>query len=194
MILSTMVKMEAISRYDDLVVRARTESDALAQLYTLYHDRIYRFCMYRLFTDESAEDVTSEVFLQVARKIRTFRGHAEQEFRHWLYAIASNLTNAYIRKTKRRDELFKTAVRAPELGRRGDNRNNLEIDWCTLYRALQQLKPRHQDIIILRFVENMPHEQIATLMGLKPVTVRVNLNRALAKLRKILKTALAGDR
>ena len=194
MMLSTMVKMEEISSYDDLVVRARTESNALAQLYTLYHDRIYRFCMYRLFTAEAAEDVTSEVFLAVARKIQTFRGDTEQEFRNWLYSIAAIQANAYIRKTKRRNELFTVAVRTAQTTHRSDHPNHPDIDWDFLYQALQQLKPRHQNIIIMRFVENMSHEQIAAILGLKNVTVRVSLNRALAKLRKILKTALAGDR
>ena len=84
---------------DKLVVRARTDAVALGRLYELCYERIFRFCVHRLFCKEIAEDVTSTVFLEVARRIRAFPGQTEQDFANWLYAIAANQTNAYIRKT-----------------------------------------------------------------------------------------------
>ena len=69
-----MAKIDRRTVGDDLVLRARTEADALAGLYELYYERIFRFCVHRLFSKEAAEDVTSTVFLEVARKIRTFTG------------------------------------------------------------------------------------------------------------------------
>jgi len=184
---------ESIS-YDDLVVQARTQNRALGELYDRFHDQIYRFCRYRLYATEAAEDVTSEIFLNVARKIQTFQGETEQKFRHWLFTIAANQVNAYIRKTKRRHELFTAAVRATESSANINLHHRPDIDWDTLYHALQQLKSRYQNIIIMRFVEDFSHEQIAAILSLKPVTVRVSLNRALKQLRKILKTSFDGDR
>ena len=54
---------------DDLVLRARTQANALGQLYEIYYDRILRFCVHRLFNKEIAEDITSTVFLEVAQQI-----------------------------------------------------------------------------------------------------------------------------
>ena len=184
---------ESIS-YDDLVVQARTQNHALGELYDRFHDQIYRFCLYRLYTAEAAEDVTSEIFLNVARKIQTFQGETEQKFRHWLFTIAANQVNAYIRKTKRRSELFTAAVRTAESPPNINLHNQPDIDWDTLYQALKQLKSTHQNIIIMRYVEDFSHEQIAAILSLKPVTVRVSLNRALKKLRKILQHSYDGDR
>ena len=97
---------------EDLVLRARTQADALGRLYELYYERIFRFCVYRLFNKEIAEDVTSTVFLQVARGIRSFKGQSQQDFRNWLYVIAANQANAYIRKTSRRKKLLAEAARS----------------------------------------------------------------------------------
>ena len=89
-----MAKLVERMEDNDLVLRAKTQAEALGQLYELYYERIFRFCVYRLFNKEIAEDVTSVVFLQVARGIRGFKGRSEQDFRNWLYAIAANQANA----------------------------------------------------------------------------------------------------
>src|SRR4030042_3429189 len=87
------------SACDDLVVRAKSRPEALGRLYELYYDRIFRFCVHRLFDRAAAEDVTSSVFLTVARTMRGFGGRTAQEFRAWLYTIAANQANAHIRQT-----------------------------------------------------------------------------------------------
>jgi len=65
---------------DDLVFNARMQADALGRLYEMYYERILGFCVYRLFNKEIAEDVTSAVFLEVARSIRLFRGRTVKDF------------------------------------------------------------------------------------------------------------------
>jgi len=149
--------------------------------------------VHRLFSRETAEDVTSEVFLNVARKIRSFKGSSEQEFCNWLYGIATNLTNACLRKTIRRNNLLAAAVEAERLGREKNDPDNPGISWSVLYQAISQLKPRYQTIITLRFFEKLTYEQIAVIMNIKPVTVRVTLTRALGRLRKILQPVREGD-
>ncbi len=73
-----MVMVEAMAKIDNradsdgLVFRAHTDADALGQLYDMYYERIFRFCVHRLFAKEAAEDITSTVFLEVARRIRNF--------------------------------------------------------------------------------------------------------------------------
>ena len=172
---------------DDLVLRARTQADALGQFYELYYERIFRFCIHRLFDREIAEDVTSTIFLEIAKKIRNFPGNSEQDFANWLYAIAANHANAYIRKSSRRKKLLEEAARSTKT-RPGENEEKpAELDWPRLYAAIIKLKPQHQTIITLRFFENMSYEQIAKILKIKEPTLRVTVHRILNNLRDELK-------
>jgi RNA polymerase sigma-70 factor (ECF subfamily) len=176
---------------DNLVVRARTQAEALGRLYEMYYEPIFRFCVHRLFVKEIAEDVTSTVFLEVARGIRSFQGTDEQDFRNWLYAIAVNQANAYIRKTSRRKKLLAEAARSMKAHR--DNEQHPEPDWPRLYAAILKLKPQHQTVVTLRFFDNLQYEQIAQILGIKEATLRVTLHRILGKLRKHMLTILEGE-
>jgi RNA polymerase sigma factor (sigma-70 family) len=187
-----MVGAMAKTNTDDLVLRAHTEVDALGQLYELYYERIFRFCVYRLFSKEAAEDVTSTVFLAVARSIRTFPGRTEEDFRNWLYAIAANNANAYIRKTSRRKELFEKAALMTAAGTNNDH-DPQNLNWPRLYAAILKLKPKHQTIITLRFFENLEFEQIAKIINAREATVRMTLHRILKKLRNHLQAVIDGE-
>ena len=186
-----MAKIVKRTDIDDFVLRARTEADALGQLYELYYERIFRFCVHRLFIKEVAEDVTSTVFLEVARRIRTFKGRTEQDFRNWLLRIAANQANAYIRKTSRRKQLLAKAAAPAVLLRKNEAAG--ELGWPMLYAAILKLKPEHQTIITLRFFENLEFEQIARILNAREATVRVTLHRILIKLRNHLQTVLDGE-
>ena len=176
---------------DDLILRARTDANALARLYELYYERIFRFCVHRLFIKEVAEDVTSTVFLEVARRIHSFKGRTEQDFRNWLYRLAANQANAYIRKTSRRKQLL---VEAASSMTAAATDSSSELDWPGLYAAVLKLKPEHQTIITLRFFENLDFEQIAKILDAREATVRVTLHRILTKLRNHLQTVLDGEK
>jgi RNA polymerase sigma-70 factor, ECF subfamily len=178
--------------YDDLVVLAKTQAGALGRLYELYYDRIFRFCVHRLFNKATAEDVTSSVFLTVARTMRDFKGRTEQDFRSWIYTIAANQANAHIRKTMRRKRLMDNVM-----GHRGDEdwagptRGGEEdwssLDWPTVYAAIQTLKPEHQTILTLRFFENMDFDEIGRVVDARPATIRVTLHRTLRRLQEVLR-------
>jgi RNA polymerase sigma-70 factor (ECF subfamily) len=166
------------------------DADALGQLYDLYYERIYQFCVHRLFNREIAEDVTSTIFLQVARQIRGFAGRTEKDFRNWLYAIAANNAKAYIRKTSRRKQLLAEAASSVA---NSDTNCAAELDWPRLYAAILKLKPKHQTIITLRFFENMEFEQIGKIINARQATVRVMLHRILKRLRNHLQAVLNGE-
>ena len=185
-----MVGAMAKTDTDDLVLRAHTEVNAMGQLYELYYERIFRFCVYRLFSKEAAEDVTSTVFLAVARSIRTFPGLTEEDFRNWLYAIAANNANAYIRKTSRRKQLLEKAALMTAASTNNDPQN---LNWPRLYAAILKLKPKHQTIITLRFFENLEFEQIAKIINAREATVRMTLHRILKKLRNHLQAVIDGE-
>lgn len=175
-----------------MVRRARTDADALGRLYEMYYEPIFRFCVHRLFYKEIAEDVTSTVFLEVARRIRDFRGRTDQDFRNWLYTIAVNQANAYIRKSSRRKRLLAKAAESMAASTTGADYSS-ELDWPTLYAAILKLKPQHQTIITLRFFENLRFEQIARILDITQSTARVTLHRILNKLQKHLQNSLGGE-
>jgi len=188
-----MAKIVERTEDDDLVLRARTQAEALGRLYELYYERIFRFCVHRLFDKEIAEDVTSTIFLEVARGIRSFPGRTEQDFRNWLYAIAANQANAYIRRTSRRQKLLAEAARSTKASGSDSTGESSGPDWPRLYAAILQLRPEHQTIVTLRFFENLPYEQIGQILNVKQATVRVTLHRILGKLRKHLQAVFDGE-
>jgi RNA polymerase sigma-70 factor (ECF subfamily) len=188
-----MAKLVQCSEDNDLVLKAKTQAEALGRLYEMYYERIFRFCVYRLFNKEIAEDVTSAVFLQVARGMRGFKGRSEQDFRNWLYAIAANQANAYIRRTSRRKKLLAEAAGSIRPATAGSADTSSGPDWPRLYAAILRLKPQHQTIVTLRFFENLSYEQIAQILNVKEATARVTLHRILNKLRNQLQTVFDGE-
>jgi RNA polymerase sigma-70 factor (ECF subfamily) len=187
-----MAKPVGQTAYDDLVVLAKTQAGALGRLYELYYDRIFRFCVHRLFNKTTAEDVTSTVFLTVARTMREFKGRTEQDFQSWIYTIAANQANAHIRKTMRRKRLMENVA----VHWREDEEASAQwssLDWPTLYAAIQELKPEHQTILTLRFFENMDYDEIGRVVDARPATIRVTLHRTLRRLQEVLRGDLGGE-
>ena len=155
-----MAKPVEQTPYDDLVVEAKTEAGALARLYELYYDRIFKFCVHRLYNKATAEDITSGVFLTVAGSMRDFKGRTEQDFRAWIYTIAANQANAYIRKTLRRKKLMENVVATRRAAEPGASPWS-QLDWPTLYNAIGELKPEHQTVLTLRFFEDPINQEMA---------------------------------
>jgi len=166
-----------------LVERAGTDAEAFGKLYDLYYERMLHFCFCRVFDQTEAEDLVSCIFLEVARRIRSFCGRTEQDFRNWLFRIAVNQVNYHIRKKRRREELFKEALRRGEIYRANQHNPSKEIDQYALYSALIKLKPKYQTVIVLRFFENLQYEDIAEIFKSKPSTIRATVHRALNKLK-----------
>lgn len=183
---------------DDLVVRARTDRSAFGLLYDCYYPKVLRYCMRRLFERTLAEDVVSEVFLSVATNFRTFPGRTDQDFRCWLFRIATNAVHAHLRQTRRRRELLEAAARSRHWERNGSSPPTSPasetLDWPLVYRALLELDERDQTIVSLRFFADCSHEEIAEVVGASPGAVRTALSRTLARLRERFNPSSVSDR
>jgi len=181
-------ELRSVSDVDEdsgLVIRARSDREAFVQLYRRYYDVIFRYCAHRLFDRVTAEDVTSEVFLKMVENYHRFRG-TEAQFRNWLYRIATNAVNHHFRRMKSHNSLLRAAREQTNSGV-DDGEESVE-KLALLKEAMLLLKLRYQTIITLRFFENMKMIEIAEVLGSSPGTVRSQLARALAKLRKVLAT------
>lgn len=172
--------MDSIADDGRLITEARSNSAAFARLYRRHYDVVFRYCVHRLFDRETAKDVTSEVFLKVVEGFNRFEG-SEKQFRNWLYKIATNAVNEHLRKSTRRDALLKHACKQAD---DPDLMDTSAERLAVLKQAMLTLKPRYQTIITLRFFENLKLTEIAEVLGSSDGTVRSQLSRALAKLRK----------
>jgi len=175
---------------DILIRQACSDRAAFARLYRMHYERVFRYCCRRLFNRHAAEDVTSTVFFRVMRRISTFEGNSDS-FRNWLYRIATNAVNDYLKTAKRREEAIRNA--AQEHGRghacAAESDKELQKKNLAVKQALLGLKPKYQTVITLRFFEKMKLIEIAEILGQNPATIRTQLARALSKLRKELRTA-----
>jgi len=173
---------------DDLVVRAKSDRAAFGQLYERHYPEIARYCLRRLFVRAVAEDVLSDVFLKVAAHLPTFPGQTETEFRRWIFRIATNSINAYLRQTRRRQELQDAAARSgrwnPDQNPPAPSADNDTPDWPVVFQALLELEERDRSIVTLRFYSDCSHEEIAAVVDATPGAVRTALSRILARLRE----------
>lgn len=180
---------DRIDLEDNLVKAARTDCFALGELFDHFYPLVFAYCLRRLLVRAVAEDVASEVFLKVVQGVRSFPGLSIEDFRRWIFRIATNEINAQLRQTIRRGELLEqaalmgkinTALSKPLLD------NTSPIQWQEVYEALGRLTEREQEIISLRFFAGLRHEQIADVLQLKAGTIRGALSRALERLRNCL--------
>ena len=168
-----------------LVEAARYDRTAFAQLFRRHYDEILRYCTRRLSGRETAEDITSAVFLKMVNNFDTFRGD-DGGFRVWLYRIATNEINSHFRKVGRHARFLESLQNqpppddAPDPGLRDDNQTRI----AHLHQAMAKLKPAYRDIVALRYFQGLNSEEIGKILGTKPVTVRSKLARALRMIEK----------
>ncbi|MCA9122557.1 MAG: RNA polymerase sigma factor [Planctomycetaceae bacterium] len=170
----------------DLVEAARTDRTAFGELFDQFYPLVFAYCSRRLVVRAVAEDIASEIFLKVAVGIREFPGLCVEDFRRWLFRIATNEINAHLRQTVRRRELLEAAARMGKINATVSTSlldSQTLVEWKDLYKALNNLSEREQTIISLRFFAGLKHEQIAEVLEVKSGTVRVALSRSLDKLR-----------
>lgn len=167
-------------------VRTRRDPEAYAKLYDVNVKRIYRFVYFKISNHEEAEDITSEVFLKAwdylkeQKEIKSFGG--------LLYRIARNLIiDLYRSRAARPETLRVTSGDTIEIGDRGEWMEKLQIKIETqeIVKALKKLKQEYQEVITLRYVDELKIDEIAEIMGKGKIAVRVTLHRALKKLEQI---------
>jgi len=88
---------------EPLVRRARRGGEALGRLFERHYEEIVTYCTFNAYNGRTAEDLTSEVFLRVARDIRNLDNDTDAGFRIWLFQIATRVVNAHLTKAARRN-------------------------------------------------------------------------------------------
>jgi RNA polymerase sigma-70 factor, ECF subfamily len=166
------------------------DADAFALLYGLHKRRIFSLCLRMTTNSAMAEDLTQEAFLQLFRKIGTFRG--ESAFSTWLHRMAVNVVLMQLRKKNLPviplEETLENEEEAPkkELGAQ-DPVLSGSIDRLQLQRAVEELPPGYKRIFVLHDVEGYEHNEIATIVGCSVGNSKSQLHKARMKLREALK-------
>ena len=166
------------------------DAEAFESLYSLHKRRVYSLCLRMTGNPASAEDLTQEAFLQLFRKIGTFRG--ESAFSTWLHRMSVNVVLMQLRKKSLPvvpiDETTDTDEESPrkEPGA-PDERLAGSIDRLQLQRAVDELPPGYRTIFVLHDVEGFEHNEIATMVGCSIGNSKSQLHKARMKLRNLLR-------
>jgi RNA polymerase sigma-70 factor, ECF subfamily len=173
---------------EPLLVEAAIAGDrqAFARLYDLHVSRVYRYAYYWLGSRSDTEDLTQQVFLQAWQSISRFR-RGEALFASWLVTIAHNLIISNHRRASGQDTLplkFDLADRRREFDPEAES--IAAYDRVAVRRALLRLKADWQQVVILRYLDDLSYPEIAAALGKTEGNVRVILHRALVELRRTL--------
>jgi RNA polymerase sigma-70 factor (ECF subfamily) len=170
------------------------DADAFEALYNQHKRRVYSLCLRMTANTAAAEDLTQEAFLQLFRKIGTFRG--ESAFSTWLHRMAVNVVLMQLRKkglpVVPLEETIETEEDSPRKEPGADDpRLAGSIDRMQLQRSIESLPPGYRMIFLLHDVEGYEHNEIAEMVGCSIGNSKSQLHKARMKLREILKTSRA---
>ncbi len=165
---------------------AAGDMEAFEELYRRHHGRVYSLCIRMTRSAAEAEDLTQEVFLQLFRKLKTFRGEAQ--FSTWLHRLTVNHVLMHFRKPAVAMEKATEDSAIPiriERGTANPLRMSL-VDRVSLKEAIRKLAPGYRVVFILHDVEGYEHEEIGHLLGCAVGTSKSQLHKARVKLRHLL--------
>ena len=177
--------LQQMAPVPDVIERARSgDRSAFGELYDAHCDAVYRYILYRVREPSDAEDLTSEVFTRAFANIHRYRWQGKS-FLAWLYTIARNAVTDRRRRqrpTVDLDDAYGLAADGPTAHDRAVRGEQVDA----LRGAVKHLTTEQQEVLVLRFVENMSSRQVAKVLGKNEGAIRALQFRALGRLRKLL--------
>lgn len=174
--------MESSIEYD-LIEKAKKNPVHFEELYNAHFKSVFLFVLKRVGEKSDAADITSQVFLKALSNLKRFK-HVGAPFSSWLLKIAHNETLYHFRKTaKRRSVLISEEVLNNVNEEAGLDLENL---YAKLSLALQELRTETLELIELRFFEQRPFKEIATILNISENNAKVKTYRAIDQLRKLV--------
>lgn len=168
-----------------LLARARAlDEEALTQIHDAYYGPIFRYIVLKVNDHETAEDLTSEVFLRLLHALRD-RTAPDRTLRGWLYAVASRVVSDHYRRHYRApqvtisDELPDYALEPAEVV-------FSRLTWQQVQTLMQELTAEQQEVLALRFGYEMPIRDVAELLNKSEGAVKQLQARAIATLARML--------
>lgn len=169
----------------DLIRRAQEgEPSVVGEIYERYQRGIYRYLYYRVGDLQTAEDLTSEVFLRMIEKLPNYSGRT-LTFQAWLFQIARNLSIDHYRRMSIR----KNVQLEDEYPEESDEPLDMIMKELTsekLYHALVKLPDNQRDVLVMRFIVGLPVREVAQTLHKSENSVKGLQRRALKSVRNIL--------
>lgn len=169
-------------------LQSKQDPDAFAELYDLYVKRIYRFVFFKVSGHEEAEDITSDVFLRVWNHLS--EGKEIKSFSGLLYRTARNcIIDLYRSKSYQANPLLLSelpeGIEPSDLGEAAEKivaQGGAE----EIIKAIKKLKQEYQEVLTLKYVDELNIAEIAEITGKGNIAVRVTLHRAMKRLKQIV--------
>ena len=166
---------------DQLVERAKVDADAFGELYDHYFGQIYRFVYSRLREQNTAEDVTSEVFFKALRAIHRYKpsGHP---FSAWLYQISVNAIADHYR-SRRPESDIDDAIGVAAPGRSLDEHVAQRDEAARVWAAVESLPAAQRTALTLKLGEDLKLAQIGEIMGKSEGAIKLLIHRGMIGVR-----------
>jgi RNA polymerase sigma-70 factor (ECF subfamily) len=165
-------------------------ADAFEYLYRAHCKRVYGLCLRMIKNPAEAEDLTQQAFLQVFRKIGTFRG--ESGFSTWLYRVTANIVLMHLRRKKPTEIPVEDFYRRSPNGESSQDRGPADtsmlgaIERLNIKRAIRKLPAGYKKLFLLHDVFGYEHNEIARLLGCSTGCSKSQLHKARKRLRRLL--------
>jgi RNA polymerase sigma-70 factor, ECF subfamily len=176
-------------RERELIVAAQLgDRAAFKSIYETHRERIYNLTYYLLNDSRLVEDVVQTVFLKILRGLPGFR--FEANLSTWIYQIAVNECQNQNRRRSMKQVSFESLLGS------GEEADNLSIPEnqhlrnerrAIIRQAVLQLSPKLREVVILKYIEGLSYDEMATVLDCAAGTVASRLNRALSRLEKQLR-------
>ena len=181
--------VSTVTATDFELTQAASSGDmgAFEEIYQRHHRRVYSICLRMLQNAYEAEDLTQDVFIQLYRKVGSFRG--DSAFTTWLHRMTVNQVLMHFRKRNVKYEKTTEEGETPDqvvAGTADPDRMPI-VDKIALESAIDQLPMGYKNVFVLHDVEGFEHEEVARILGCSVGTSKSQLHKARLKLRKLLK-------
>ena len=176
---------------EELVKQIVADNDPMlfGKLYDRYAKLVYNKCYGFAKSEDEAEDLTQDVFLQLFIKLRTFKG--KSKFSTWLYSFTYNFCVNYVNRNKQRkirDKSVQVENSEHKLTEEVPDESLYEMKADKLKKALEQISPEEKSILLLKYQDGASIKELVTLMELGESAVKMRLKRAKERLLEIYNT------
>lgn len=152
--------------------------DRAADLFNLYHQRLYNFFLKSTYHREASLDMTQTLFYRMINYRRSYRSGFP--FRSWIYQIARNILADYYRNEK----VATTLVDIESIGEQAENNSEGEERYRQLYQAMARLENEQRELLVMSKFQKMKYQEIAAIMDITVGNVKVRVHRALQQLKE----------
>lgn len=160
--------------------------DSFAQIYNHYVPQIFRFVLFKVSSWQTAEDLTHEIFLSAWQNIKNY---TQKEFpiSSWIYQIARNKVIDHYRTNKKNISIDTEVFSEESIGFYEQKNPDIALNVEKIKSLIKLLKPEYQDVIIMRYIEDLDHKAIAGALKKSEGAVRLIQHRAINALKELYK-------